>query len=503
LIRQIADTIRSNSSVHAQSSKKTFSEDISLQFFIDENYNTTVEGVIELINVSGKDISLTQYDMDLPYFTLKNTRIGYIYPKAFLVDMYSRNNSILFTFKSQYTKPIVVGKNARITFTFSAKVDKPFYEYGGMKILIFPYALTEEGRNVRINVSANKKLPLIFAPQVATTLKEKGLYTVTQETGKLFIFADSDRPLTTVLASSAELPLPALGVKRNCITYAPVSCIGCGDVVKNGENGELVAQRNNSAKSLVFQIESQIDLTCAQQRYKDSSTPQAVGRDFRAGFVLSPITNQLLPATWRVYDDGVGTYAVSYIVLGVPYFYADPFGYLTLPLFTCTSDDDCRAKAESLQPIETSLSSNPSKQISTTSDTSAIEATITQNKRQFYLHFQNTSDAFISIETTQLLQNAYFTLGNTSARLIPPKSSVELPLQTRTRIQQSNHDVTLQIMLNGTEKLVRFKPSTITVLALIELLSYLFITSLGVALVSLLGIFLYTRYYEKKQQQPY
>lgn len=503
-IQQIADTFLSNSQVSAQSSstqKKTFSENISLQFFVDENYTTTVEGVIELVNVSGKDISLTQYDMDLPYFTLKNTRIGYVYPNAFLVDMYSRNNSILFTFKSQYTKPVVVGKNARITFTFSAKVEKPFYAFGGMRVLIFPYALAEEGREVRITVSLNSKLPVVAAPQVAPALKQKGIFPVTNDFGKVFVFANSVEPYSASFSHSAEIPLPAFGT-NNCITFQPVSCVGCGDVVVNGLHNEMAAQRNKSAKSLVFQIATSIDSSCATKQFANSAIPQTAGRTFRAGFVLSPMTNQLIPATWRVHESETGTYATSFLARGVPYFYADPYGFLSIPLFSCSSDDDCRAKADALQTIETSLLSSFNTSIpGVTSDLRENTSVgIIQQHRQFYLHIKNTSDQFLQIDSILLEANPFFTLSSTTARLIPPQTSIDLPLTTKSTIQSSNRDATIQGKLNGEIKNIRFKPIKITLLAIIEMLAYLFIASIGVTVVSLLGLIVYTQYYEKRKR---
>jgi len=501
--QRIADTFRSNAAVLAQSTtrSKTFSEDISLQFFIDQNYVTTVEGVIELVNISGKDISLTQYDMDLPYFTLKNTKIGYIYPKAFLVDMYSRNNSILFTFKSQYTKPVVIGKNARITFTFSAKVEKPFYELGDLKVLIFPYSLAEEGRDVRITVSVNKELPVVSAPQVAKTLRDKGIYTISNEAGKVIIFATEKNTLSTLFSHTAEVPLPSFSGVTNCTSRFPVSCIGCGNIVKNGDHGEMAAQRAKNAKTVVFHVATQIQTACAINKFKQVTAPQTAGKSFRAGFVISPISNQLIPATWRVHEGDDGTYATSFLARGVPYFYADPFGYLSIPLYTCTSDDDCRAKADALQNIETSISSTTPDFAAITVETDKIVIQISQQQRQFYAHIQNQSDTFVSLDSISLSENAYFTLPETYIRLIAPKTSIELPLQSKSVIQSSNRDVTLAFMLNGNEKLARFRPLTITLLAIIELLAYLFIASVGITLLSMLGIIIYTRYYEKRKNE--
>lgn len=440
--------------------------------------------------------------MDLPYFTLKNTRIGYVYPNAFLVDMYSKSNSILFTFKSQYTKPVVVGKNARITFTFSAKVERPFHDFGGMRVLIFPYALAEEGRDVRITVSLNAKLPVIVAPQTPITLRQKGIFPVTNETGKVFVFADSDLPYSLTFTHSAEIALPALGLKENCITFHPISCTGCGDIIANGTEGQFAAQRSKSAKTVSFNLAASVDPQCATRQFTNVTPPQNAGKVFRAGFIISLVSKQLIPATWRVHESQAGTYATSFLARGVPYFYSDPFGFLSIPLYSCTSDDDCRAKADSLQSVETSLGvldqSTPG--IVSASPVN-IKLAISQQQRTFMLHFKNTTDQFLELNKIELSNNMYFTFSPGSKYIVQPQGSLDIPLSPKQVIQYSNQYAVLNVMVNGQDYAVRFRPTTITLLALIESLAYLFVVSLGVTVVSLLGLIIYTRYYERRKTE--
>ncbi len=440
--------------------------------------------------------------MDLPYFTLKNTKIGYVYPNAFLVDMYSKSNSILFTFKSQYTKPVVIGKNARITFSFSAKVEKPFYTFGGMRVLIFPYALTEEGRDVRITVSLNSKLPVVAAPQVASSLKQKGIFPVTNETGKVFVFADSTDPYSLSFTNTAEVALPTFNQEQNCMLYQPVSCSGCGDILSNEQNGQLLAQRNKSAKSVVFQFAATTNPQCAEKQFSESTVPQSAGKSFRAGFIISPMANQLIPATWRVHESESGNFATSFLVQGIPYHYADPFGFLSIPLFSCTVEDDCRSRAESLQTVETSITSDkqnlPGLEPATTEN---LQITITQHQRQFSLHLKNLTNKFIAVDQLGITDNQYFASPTSQSHLILPTGSIDILLTPKQVTQYSNHYATLEVLINQQTYTVKFKPATITLLALIEALSYLFIASVGITLISLLGIIVYTRYYGKRNEQ--
>jgi len=461
----------------------------------------SVEGVIELTNSSGKDISLTQYDMNLPHFTLKNTKIDSIYPKAFLVDMYSQNNSILFTFKSQFTKPVVMGKGAKIIFTFSALVEKPYKDVGGLRTLFFPFTLTEEGRNVRITVSVNQDLPLISAPQVAKTLQEKRIFTVNAETGKVFLFSKSEAPFAVTFAHSAEVFLPPFNTTHNCFSFQPISCIGCGDILTNTLTEGIRAQRSKDSKMVAFQFAKIIESRCAQDLSKNLSAPSESGRTFQAGYIIAPLSNQLIPATWRVNISEKGRFATSYIANGVPYFYADPYGYLTIPLFSCASDDDCRAKSERLQTLDTTLSSELLDTIPGITEISEgnLSYSITQQGREFTLLLKNNAAQYFHLSALELPSNPYFSLSTIAERLIPPKSTLEVQLETKSTVQFSNLTADIRLLVNGHESKVQFKPITITILAIIEILAYVFIVSIGITLVSMLGIILYTRYYEKKK----
>lgn len=500
-IQQIADTFLSKTVVHAQTptpQKKTFTEDISLQFFIAQDYTMTVEGVIELTNSSGKDISLTQYDMNLPYFTLKNTKIGYIYPKAFLVDMYSENNSILFTFKSQYTKPVVIGKNGKITFTFSAQVDKPYRDLGGLRTLSFPFMLTEEGRTAKITVTVNDKLPLAFSPTVVTQLKGKNIFPVTDSAGKLFIFATSDTPVGLTFSHSTEVPLPQLSGEKQCTTYLPVACIGCGSMSIQ-ESGQTAALRGKDSSKVVAQITRQMSPNCATSKYKTMDVTKWKTGSFNAGYLISPSTSQLIPASWRVMTQDGQEYIKDVITNGVPSGYVDSLGLLTIPLKSCGIDDECSSYANQLQTIDTALSTAPeftSPGIS--DDPTKVQLAIKQEGRRFSLLVTNTSETFLTLSSLELQKNQYFALNDSIGHIIAPKETLTLYLDTKRQLQTTNQETQLKFMVNKAPNNITFKPITITILTVIELLAYAFIISLGITLVSVTAIFLYNRYYEKK-----
>lgn len=498
LIAALIGSRLSHVSAQTAPAKKTFQEDISLQFYVNDDYSITVEGIIELTNISGKDLSLTEYGMNLPYFTLKDTKIGYIHPKAFLVDMYSQNNSILFTFKSQYTKPVVIGKNGKITFTFSAELDKPYRDLGGLRTLTFPFTFSEEGRSLRITVTVDEKVALIYAPHVAESLKKKHIYTVTEETGKLFLFAISDKPFSMSVTHSAEVLAPQLGIEKNCEEYLPVSCIGCSDMKELSNPPETIIQSAKNANAVTLNFSKTINRSCAQTRYDASSFASAKNGDFRAGFVISPLSNQLIPAMWRVATDGKTSYVKDITTQGVPYIYADALGYLTVPLKACSTDELCKQAADQLSTIDTSLLSGETL-LSPGVDTEQTPTlSIVQENRRFYLQITNATDSFLKVPPISLNNNSYFTLQEQPSRFISPKSSVIIPLTTRNSIQTSNQETALIFSLNQKTIAVPFRPITITILAIIEILAYIFIVVLGVTILASGSLILYNRLYEKK-----
>lgn len=499
---QIApSTTSSIPKVHAQTPtpvKKTFQEDISLQFYVNDDYTITVEGVIELTNTSGKDLSLTEYGMNLPYFTLKDTKIGYIHPKAFLVDMYSQNNSILFTFKSQYTKPVVIGKNGKITFTFAAELDKPYRDLGGLRTLTFPFTFAEEGRSLRITVTVNEKVALIYAPHVADSLKSKNIYTVTEDTGKLFLFAISDQPFTMSLTHSTEVLSPKLYQETDCTMYLPVNCIGCGDMKVLKDPAETIVQSSKSSNAVTLNFSKSIVTSCAKNRYKASSFATAKSLDFRSGYVISPLSNQMIPAMWRVASDGITTYVKDITTQGVPYIYADALGYLTVPLRTCATDEQCKQAADQLSTIDTALLSAEAEQSPGVNTEQPPELSIVQENRRFYLQMTNSTETFLKVPQIVLENNTYFTLQEQPERFISPKSSVVVPLTPRNAIQTSNQETALIFSVGDDTIAVEFRPITITILAIIEILAYLFLVILGITLLASGSLILYNRIYEKK-----
>lgn len=502
-MKRIADTSHSSFTVSAQTptptKKSAFEEDISMQFYIAQDYTVTVEGVIELTNTSGKDMSLTEYSMNLPYFTLKDTKIGYIYPKAFLVDMYSQNNSILFTFKSQYTRPVVIGKNGKITFTFSAQVERPYRDLGGLRTLSFPFTLRDNGRSLRITVTVDEKTTLIYAPNVALTLKKKNIFTVSDETGKLFLFATSNKPFSLTLTHATEISLPDFRENNSCSVYLPVSCSGCGKIITQKATGETVAQRDKNSEKVIMQFTKSITPNCAQARYERYNIGKALNSTFRAGYIISPALNQLIPASWRVAKVGSDEYIKDLTAQGVPYVYADALEYLTVPLHACVKDEECLRYAGALKTVDTSLSSVA--EVESPGVTSTIKnlmtATITQQGRKFNLQLTNTSDKFLELSDISLESNSYFTLSDISNHLLPPKGTLALQLDTKLKIQTSNHDTELSVIANNESLKLTFKPITITILAVIEVLAYLFVVSLGITTVSVVGIILYNRRYGK------
>lgn len=462
-----------------------------------------VEGVIELTNTSGKDISLTEYGMNLPYFTLKDTQIGYIYPKAFLVDMYSQNNSILFTFKSQFTKPVVIGKNGKITFTFSAQVEKPYRDFGGLRTLTFPFTFNEEGRSLRVTVTVDDKVGLIYAPNVAATLKKRNIFTVSEETGKLFLFAISDKPFSITLSHATEVALPPIGIENSCIQYLPVSCTGCGNIMKTPTTNEILAQRQKSAELVSVTFTKSISPACAKQKYANYNLNGAKNASYKAGYVISPSSNQLIPAMWRVAIDGSTTYMKDVSTQGVPYIYADALEYLAIPIKSCMTDEVCRKEADTLSTLDTSLTATAFENSPgmLTANPENITLSIHQEGRRFRLSVQNKTEQFLLTHPINLENNRYFTLNNQDEHIIPPHGELQLPLDTKVSLQTSNQPISLSFSINGRVKNLAFEPITITILAVIELLAYLFVVSLGITLFSSAGIILYNRINEKRAVQ--
>ncbi len=502
MIQRTADTIRSSFQVHAQTpqvKKPTFNEDVSLQFFIAQDYTMTVEGVIELTNASGKDISLTQYDMNLPYFTLKDTKIGYIYPQAFLVDMYSENNSILFTFKSQFTKPVVIGKNGKITFTFSAQVDRPYRDMGGLRTLSFPFTLTEAGRVARITVTTNEKLPIVFSPKVVTQLKGKNIFPVSDESGKLFIFATSIKPIGASFSHSTEVSLPTVGKESQCVMYEPVSCIGCGTMTVDDSTGNTSAQRSKESLKVTTQLLRTVSPTCAIQKYSTMDTKKWKAGPFKAGYLISAASAQLIPASWRSMLQDGNEYVSNVMTTGIPNNYVDSLGLLTIPIHTCTTDEECIKFATGLQTIDTAVSTAPEFISSGVSrNLSDITYSIKQEGRRFSFIVQNNSDKFFNLDTIILRENSYFGLNDLSSHIINPKSSLTILLDSKKQIQTTNQDTQLVFMLNKEDRLVTFQPIKITILSIIEVLAYIFVVSLGITIVSVLILFLYNKRHETK-----
>ena len=483
--------------------KPPLSENISLQFFIDQGFTMTVKGVIELTNTSGKDISLTKYDMNLPYFTLKDTTIGYVYPKGFLVDMYSQNNSILFTFKSQFTKPVVIGKNAKITFTFSATVDKPYVDIGGLRTLSFPFSLESPERVVSITVNLNDKLPIVYGPNVASALKKRGIYSLSEESGKIFLFSISDKPITVSFASTTEVTLPKFLSTQECITYEPVSCSGCGDVVYHSDTQQTLAQKQSEIQKVAFVFTQNMNTLCGVAHYKTAAPIDKItSSTFTTGYVISPTTNRLIPATWKTNVSGKNTEISNVYARGVPYSFADTYGYLTIPLIRCSTESECNKESEKLQTLDTAISSVESiGQALIPATAQNITLSLHQTERQFSLRINNTSDNFLFLETVTLSSNLYFTLPTTASRIIPPKGSADIVLLPVKQFQTSNQDEQLQFQINGMTMQITFKPITITILTIIETLSYLFIVALGITAMSWIGLILYNKYYEKRVPQ--
>lgn len=469
---------------------------MSLQFYVTADYSITVEGVIELTNTSGKDLSLTQYDMNLPYFTLRNTKIGYIYPKAFLVDMYSQSNSILFTFKSLYTRPVVVGKNGKITFTFSADVEKPYRDLGGLRTLSFPFMLEEENRKVSITVTVNDQLTLLSAPNVATQLKERSIFPVTDATGKLFLFGISPEPLSLTFSHKAEVPLPPFLDSSSCIDYQPTSCIGCETIksIAQPQRTYAIGKKDSNTTALTFS--RTIDTQCMEEKYKKSTTHSETTAGSKiAGFLISPVTQQLIPAHWQtqILPDGASLTS-NIATAGVPTAYTESLGLLTIPLYPCNSDDECIQFVNHLRTVETSLSTTPeitSAQLVTT--TEQVLVGVTQQGRNFEVVLNNPSEHFVSLASITLQDNPFFTLQPQPSYILPPGSTTKLQLETRKRVQTSNQETLLTFLINEEAKPVTFKPITITVLLLVELLSYLFLVVVVIFFVSSLTIFLYNK----------
>lgn len=233
-----------------------------------------------------------------------------------------------------------------------------------------------------------------------------------------------------------------------------------------------------------------------EEKYKKSTTHSETTAGSKiAGFLISPVTQQLIPAHWQtqILPDGASLTS-NIATAGVPTAYTESLGLLTIPLYPCNSDDECIQFVNHLRTVETSLSTTPeitSAQLVTT--TEQVLVGVTQQGRNFEVVLNNPSEHFVSLASITLQDNPFFTLQPQPSYILPPGSTTKLQLETRKRVQTSNQETLLTFLINEEAKPVTFKPITITVLLLVELLSYLFLVVVVIFFVSSLTIFLYNK----------
>ncbi len=483
---------------------KTFDETVTLQFFVEKDYSITVKGVIELVNNTGKDISLTQYDMNLPYFTLKKTEIGYVYPAAFLVDMYSENNSILFTFKSMYTKPVVIGKGGKVTFTYTAQVVNAYKEIGPLRTLAFPFTLSDDHRKTQITVILDSSLPLVAAPKTTPELSKKGIYTITETSGKGFVFLEGNGVISVTLSSNQEVALPFLNPPNTCMQETPITCTGCKEINVTTDR-QVLAVKQPTATKVSATLAKDFTKDCLQTQFKNFDVISAMNIQKRqkvTGFAIMPDTATLIPAVWEYVTTGSGNYIQMLDTNGIIYaFRSDIFGTLLIPLIACTSDDDCIKASQLLRTFDIALDTNPlqpDRKAYAEAQNSDINLAITQHGSTFSLLLENRTESFLMISEPAISDNPLFALRHPATLIIAPKATISYDLFTKKRIQTSNQPITITFSSKKQSSQVTFSPVRITIITIIETLGYLFVVALGIFLLSISTIILYNRHNAKK-----
>lgn len=435
--------------------------------------------------------------MDLPYFVLNDTKIVYVYPTQFLVDMYAKNNSMLFTFKSAYTNPVVIPKAGKITITFSAKLKDPYRNTGALRTLAFPFDFKSEDRSVSIVVTVDQKLPLVYAPTTPKSLESKRIYEVSEEKGKLFMFMPQENPIYVTLTSASEITLPPTPYIPSCATLEPVACVGCDQIRHYPEVSQVLATKKQDASAASVTYAKVFNSSCAKTAFQSQVNESPNSNRFVSGFVLSPEGDSLIPVFWRETTDiETNIKTLSNMSTGFDtYKYYDVRGYNTFPMFICKTDTDCIRQLQTLKTYDTGISTESATSHSEYANATleSIDAHITQKGNTFSIFIANTSDSFVVLDDMSLEKNNLFTLLDTTSRIIPPNGHVSIPLLNKNTIQTSNQPTDIYFNYNGYKKTLTFKPITILILTIIEILSYLFVVTIGITLFSLLGIILYNK----------
>lgn len=250
---------------------------------MDNDYKMKVQGFVHLTNLSGKDITIDNYSLKIPYYLLKNTKVTLIDPKNFLIDTYTEKGSTLFTIKSPYSKPSIISKSRKIIFSFTAEIANPYTDFSGFREVDFPFSTPESENKTYIYFSFPKDLPLIYPSKNEITVGQtSGKYEIeiTDTAPKSYIFfRDNSKIALKHVSRSGNLLLLGKSLFP-CSKHEFVSCTDCGEGYLENENVSFV-HPNGDILSHITQYTANKE--CYFNSEKVTNLP-----NFVLGYVINP-----------------------------------------------------------------------------------------------------------------------------------------------------------------------------------------------------------------------
>jgi|GEM_PF-3504724 len=480
-------------------------EDLSFHFFIDNNYKVRLEGYVNLINKTSRDISITEYTLSLPAVKLKNTKVSKLVPSTFLVDNYEEKGSNLFKIKSSQRNPVVLPPNTRIQFAFTSDIESPFISFQKFKIFDFPFLLDTDSQHIDLQVSVGQSLPLILAPDTERTEWDQRIFTLTQSKGKTLVFLEDSFAFSIRSTSSiSDMPLYSTLTSNACVDEKFISCENCTkgryDSLSNFTfSPKILTEPAILVTNVLY------NKTCAIEKFQKLQNETVFGtaitkENYSTGLTLYPQQSTIFPAKWtnKFFNDSL-FYIESTELKQTNFPFAwDKGSFFHIPLINCTTDTECQTAKEKLANITFSIGEEiPHEDVTISGiDKSDISLFLKEQVSLFAqptLVIRNNSDSLKKIAQLKINANAIFSELTINNMFLFPQSSEEIPLNSLNRIPLRVIPENITVFADNLEYQISVTENSHPYLIVIYILSILFIISSGVFLISITTVIIKKR----------
>lgn len=468
----------------------------------------TLAADVDLINKSGTNIAISEYQLIIPVVKLKQTKITKVTPDVFLIDTFQTDSSNQFNLKASQLKSVVLRNGNKVSFSFTAELDKPFTEIGALRIFDLPFQLNSDHRTINIKVVADKNLPIVMAPKNGTSDWNSREFTVSDDNGKSFGFMDDNVSIIVEQSTNrAQIHPIWYQTQDNCIHYEVRSCENCDKGVIDDKNN-MIFETRDSSKPIKFTSEISLQKACLTDKFEQvqssaSEDPAKVKQTRIVGVVLFPDINSLIPTEWiQKYDtkSGLTWYDNKEFQDKKFSFSQDTLAILHIPMAQCTSDTECDMfKTEIANTTKNySLGDYQTRSRAQLIDKDSLSLQIIQRDSQYGILAKNKANYTGIIKTLELADNELFSIAKNQTVVIPSGSNTFIPLISKNRASVRNITTSLPININGTKTTIEYIPIQNTLLDIIYILSIVFVFVFGIFLLSLGYLVVYNRYAKNK-----